>query len=234
MLRLKTNGEVRSGRAARKTGQFAAVTASSGSGFAGGGPAAEHAGRADAHRYRHRRSRADADATAKIAAAAPVTYDNKYEIYGGINFMNFQAGQHLPKRMNLGGGELLGTYWLSTKFLRDLGRAEYRGEAGTTPVFAKPNGFRTIDSRPLVYMNMGMVGAQYRGPKNQYAALNYHGLCRRVARDVRLHARRTAGSADWSQVTGLYSNRTKPMVALGGSVDFNLYEELGDTGFRRI
>ena len=23
-------------------------------------------------------------------------------------------------------------------------------------------------------MNMGMLGAQYRGPKNQYAAINYH------------------------------------------------------------
>ncbi len=28
----------------------------------------------------------------KIGPAAPVTYDNKWEIYGGINFMNFQAG----------------------------------------------------------------------------------------------------------------------------------------------
>src|ERR1700755_3607683 len=41
-------------------------------------------------------------ANTKIALAAPVTYDNKYEFYVGINFMNFQAGQSLPKRMNLG------------------------------------------------------------------------------------------------------------------------------------
>ena len=41
-----------------------------------------------------------------------MTYDNKYEVYGGLNYMNFQAGQNLPKRMNLGGGEFLGTYWL--------------------------------------------------------------------------------------------------------------------------
>jgi len=39
--------------------------------------------------------------TSKIATAAPVTYDNKYELYGSINFMNFMAGQNLPKRMNL-------------------------------------------------------------------------------------------------------------------------------------
>ena len=29
----------------------------------------------------------------KIALAAPVTYDNKYEFYGSINFMNFMAGR---------------------------------------------------------------------------------------------------------------------------------------------
>ncbi len=28
----------------------------------------------------------------KIGPAAPVTYDNKWEVYGGINFMNFQGG----------------------------------------------------------------------------------------------------------------------------------------------
>src|ERR1700678_601215 len=75
----------------------------------------------------------------KIGPAAPVTYANRYEIYGGLNFMDFQAGQALPKRMNLGGGEFLATYWLPGDhwFTRNLGLAlDYRGEAGTTPVFA--------------------------------------------------------------------------------------------------
>jgi hypothetical protein len=40
----------------------------------------------------------------KIGPDAPVTYDNRYEAYGGFSFMNFQAGQNLPTRMNLGGG----------------------------------------------------------------------------------------------------------------------------------
>ncbi len=71
------------------------------------------------------------DRGSKIALAAPVTYDNKYEVFGGLNFMNFQAGQGLPKRMNLGGGEILGTYWLTKSI--GLG-ADYRIDAGTTPV----------------------------------------------------------------------------------------------------
>ena len=61
----------------------------------------------------------------KIGPAAPPSYDNRYEIFGGLNFMNFQGGQALPSRMNLGGGELLGTYWL-TKKLGGFGRLSYR------------------------------------------------------------------------------------------------------------
>jgi len=148
----------------------------------------------------------------KIGPAAPVTYANRYEIYGGLNFMNFQGGQSLPNRMNMGGGELLGTYWL-TKHL-GLG-ADYRVEAGTTPVFANPY----VNNRPLVYMHIGMLGAQWRGPKNQYVAVNYHG-----------YAGVGAGIFDYSlkdvptefrSTIGLYTNRTKPIAALGGSIDFN-------------
>ena len=149
-------------------------------------------------------------ATGKLGPAAPVTYLNKYEFYGGINLMTFQAGQSLPKRMNLGGVEVLGTYWLTHRI--GLG-AEYRGEAGTTPVLANP-----YTTRPLVYMHMGLFGAQFRGPKNQHAALNYHAYGG-VAHGV---FDNSTGNipAQYNNV-GLYSNRTKPIVALGASIDFN-------------
>ncbi len=158
--------------------------------------------------------RAEAQTQTKLGPAAPVSYDNKFEVYGGLNFMNFQAGQALPKRMNLGGGEILGTYWLT----RTLGLGlEYRGEAGTTPVDSNPYGI----SRPLVFMNVGMVGAQYRGPKNQHAAVNYHaygGLANGVFDDGTAGNGVIAGNA---VDVGLYSNRTKPIFAVGGSIDFN-------------
>ena len=51
---------------------------------------------------------ASAQAQTKLGPAAPVTYDNKYEVYGGLNFMNFMAGQDIPRRMDFGGGELEG------------------------------------------------------------------------------------------------------------------------------
>jgi hypothetical protein len=163
-----------------------------------------------------------AEAQSKLGPGAPVSYANRFELYGGLNFMNFQAGQDLPKRMNLGGGEISGTYWFTHSWGAVL---EYRGEAGTTPVFSNPYGI----SRPLVYMNMGLAGAQYRGPKNQFAAINYHaygGLSRGTfdggtAGNGTGPGAVSAGATVNAQDVGLYSNRTKPIFALGGSLDLN-------------
>jgi hypothetical protein len=151
-------------------------------------------------------------AKTKIGFIAPVTYDNKYEFYGGFNFMNFQAGQALPTRMNLAGTELLGTYWVTPKW--GLG-ADYRGEWGTTPVHPNPY----ISGRPLISLNLGMLGAQYRGPRNQYAALNFHGYFG-VAHGAFNHDTGVVPPAALTQI-GLYTDRTKPIAALGGSVDIN-------------
>src|ERR1039457_5187404 len=54
-----------------------------------------------------------AQAQTRIGPAPPITYDNKYEVYGGLNYMNFMAGEELPKRMNLGGAEIGGTWWMT-------------------------------------------------------------------------------------------------------------------------
>lgn len=143
----------------------------------------------------------------KIGPAAPVTYDNKYEIFGGLNFQTFQAGQNLPKRMNLGGGEVLATYWVTPKIGPGI---EWRGDWGTTPV--KPN--IQFNGRALASLNGVLAGLQYRGPKNQYAALNYHA-----------YFGASYGKFDYTRpdptVLGMYTNRMKPIAALGGSVDIN-------------
>jgi hypothetical protein len=149
----------------------------------------------------------------KIGPAAPVTYDNKYEIYGGANFMNFMAGQDLPKRVNMGGGEVLGTYWITPKL--GLG-AQWRGEWGNTPVRANP----FVTNRPLVSMQMALFGAQYRGPKNRYAAINYHAYAGPAFGNFTHSTGHVPATA--LPLLGLYTNRTAPIVALGGSVDFNV------------
>jgi hypothetical protein len=156
--------------------------------------------------------RAEAQAQGKLAAAPPVTYANRYELYGGINFQNFQAGQNLPTRMNLGGVELLGTYWISPKW--GVG-ADLRGEAGTTPVFPNP-----YTRRPLVVLYEGLAGAEYRGPKNQRAALNFHAF------GGIAHGDFTRTPLPPGEDVGLYTNRTKPMAAIGASLDYNRSRQL--------
>jgi len=236
MLRLKTIGEVRTA-GARKTGNravtgFLAGILTVGLLMAGGMQARAQGTVATPTQQ------PVPIAGSKIALAAPVTYDNKYELFGGLNFMNFQAGQALPKRMNLGGGEVLGTYWLPGDhwFTRNIGvGADYRIDAGTTPVFAnagitKPNanGQTGINNRPLVYLNTVMGGVQYRSRfRNQYAALNFHGYGG-VSHGTFNYSLKdlVVPLAQAYAATGLYSNRTKPIAALGASIDFNLSKRM--------
>ncbi len=162
-----------------------------------------------------------AQAQTKLGPAAPVTYDNKYEVYGGLNFMNFMAGQELTRRMDFGGGELEGTYWVTPKW---GAAAEYRGEAGTTPVL--PNAGTYGIHRPLAYMNMVLFGAQYRWMQNQHAALDLHAY---AGPSYGVFDAGTAGAgptpgisaASNARLVGLYSNHTAAIFALGGSVDMN-------------
>jgi len=161
-----------------------------------------------------------AQAQTKLGPAAPVTYDNKYEVYGSLNFMNFMAGQALTRRMDFGGGEFEGTYWVKPNWGLAV---DYRGEAGTTPVY--PNAFIYGIHRPLVYMNMVLFGVQYRWVKNQYAALDLHayggpsyGVFDAGTYGAGLYAGHAAYNAN--QI-GLYADHTAPIFALGGSIDMN-------------
>ena len=152
--------------------------------------------------------------TAKIEANRIASYDNKYEVYGGLSFMNGQAGQNLPKRYNMGGGEGMFTYWVGDH----LGIAgDYRIEAGTTPLI--PNRYY---NRVLVTQNIYSGGVQWRGVKNRYAAIDYHALFG-ASKGVFDHAIQNypGGSPVTAAQVGLYPNTTTPWGAVGGSIDFN-------------
>jgi hypothetical protein len=133
--------------------------------------------------------------------------------------MSFKAGEHLPKFMNFGGAVAQGTYWLNDHVGVGL---QYRGQAGTTPVFAGADLYHI--SRPLVYMNMGLAGVEYRGPKNQYVAVNYHGYFG-VSHGTFSDTRKP-DEPFFYQVTGLYRDSTKPIAYLGGSIDYNLSKKV--------
>jgi len=140
----------------------------------------------------------------------PVTYTEKYEAYLGASFLNGQAGQNLPKRINMGGGEAMATYYVAPR----IGPAvDFRYEWGTTPVLPNSN---NIPTRPVVYQTIGMVGAQYRGYRTQRFAINYHAFAGVSA----LKTTNDLNGVPPAQV-GLYTNRVKPMATVGGSIDIN-------------
>ena len=71
---------------------------------------------------------------------------------------------------------------------------------------------------------MVLFGAQYRGPKNHYAAINYHAYAGPAFGNF------THSTGDvppqYLPLLGLYANHTAALVALGGSVDFNRSKNL--------
>jgi hypothetical protein len=167
------------------------------------------------------------------AALAPYIgpkYDNRWEIYGGLNFMNGQAGQLQPgRRYNMGGAEGMGTYWLTNK----LGvAADIRFGAGTTPVLSP------FYNRVVVMQTIGSGGVQYRGPKNRYVAIDFHALGGGTYGDFNYavnHFPKSPEHPEGSPVSacaadqtsaqtgnlGLYCNHVAPYGAVGGSIDFN-------------
>ena len=187
----------------------------------------------------HAQVAAPGSAPMKPVVSAPIeqytgpTYDNRWEVYGGLNFMNGQAGQALPKRYNMGGGELMGTYWLGNATVKKLGViADYRIGAGTTPVLSP------YYNRVLVYQNIISGGVEYRGPKNRYAAVDYHalvggsyGVFDNAVKNYPVNANTPSGSpavacpteitASKPTTVGLYCNHMAPWAAIGGSIDFN-------------
>jgi hypothetical protein len=154
-----------------------------------------------------------------IATAAPVTYDNTYEVFGGLSYMRFKAGPYLVQGMNMGGGELMGTYWLHNGAGRYIAPnrlgfdADYRFEAGTTPVAV--NAYNL--NRTLVYQNILMGGVSLRGPRNQFFATNLHVL---AGRSWANFSHGTLPAAP-PQAVGLYTDRSAFISAIGMSLDIN-------------
>jgi hypothetical protein len=166
-------------------------------------------------------------AVAALAPASGPTYDNQWEIYGGLLYMNGQAGQALPKHYNMGGGEVEATYWLggpANGYIRShLGvSAEARFAAGTTPVL--PNQYNL--NRILIQQTIGAGGLTWRGPKNRYVAIDYHALggvdYGKFDTAITGYPPSSQGVVPPStQSVGVYSNHTAGWGVAGGSIDFN-------------
>jgi hypothetical protein len=176
-----------------------------------------------------------APGTAPLAVAPPAytgpKYTNHWEVYVGLNLMNGQAGQLLPKRYNMGGMEGMATYWFGTArdgfFKSHFGLdADYRFGAGTTPVLSP------YYNRVVIMQSIASGGISYKGPRNRYIAINYHALGGVTSGTFDYAVNHYPGGSPVStcpsnQQTGqkanlgLFCNGTSPYGAVGGSIDFN-------------
>ena len=171
---------------------------------------------------------ATGNAAAALEQNAVTKYDNRWEVYGGLAYANGQAGQNLAKHYNMGGVEVMGTYWLGSHFgipSNHLGVvADYRDGFGTSPVLPQASIFGL--NRILVYQNIFSGGLQYRWIKNRYVALDLHGLAgaSHGTFDTAITGYPTNMYTSQQPTTafvGVYSNSTTPWGAAGGSIDFN-------------
>lgn len=149
----------------------------------------------------------------------PVTYTEKYEVFGGLNFLNGQAGQNIPKRYNMGGGEVMGTYWITPKW---GAAADLRWDGGTTPALpAAQSTNPKIQTLPFVSQMIYMGGAQYHWIGNQRAGINLHALAGASSGNFDHSNPAGLSSQTFFNTTGLYTNRTAFNGVVGGSIDFN-------------
>jgi hypothetical protein len=165
---------------------------------------------------------------AELAPGKGPSYENRWDVYGGLAFANGQAGQNLPKRFNMGGGEGQFTWWVPGHLDNRLGlSADYRFGAGTTPVLPNP-----IYNRPLVMEHIFAGGAQWRGPRNRYVAINYHAFAggaygifdettNSYPHGPSPYSACPVQTAGQLGNLGMYCNHVAPWAAAGGSIDFN-------------
>lgn len=153
-----------------------------------------------------------------FAPAAPATYTEKFEIYGGLLFMNGMAGEHLTERYNMGGGEGMLTWYVTPKW---GAVGDFRWAGGTTPMLATGQA-AGVQTRPFVSQTIGMGGVQYRWLHNRHAALQLHALGG-VSHGTFSHSLHVApvSGIDTLTATGLYSDRSTGMGVVGASIDVN-------------
>jgi len=173
-------------------------------------------------------------ATVPLVAYTGPKYDNRWQFYGGLLYMNGQAGQSLPNRFNMGGAELMGTYWLGQKPVKTWGVvADYRLGAGTSQT--GPTGATIGLNRVLVYENIFTGGVEYRTPfRNRYVAVDAHAMAggaygvfdhaiRNYPNQSALYIAACPAEQDSAHPVSLmmYCNHVSPYGTTGISIDFN-------------
>lgn len=140
---------------------------------------------------------------------AGVRYDNRWQLYFGAGYRHFNAGPNLFQGAQMGGPDVQITRRLSTHWAATGNARGYWGTSGATP-----NKYGIAG--PLVSEYLFLAGPEYRGPRNEHAAVNFHAL---VGGAYGIY------DADLGKIppgaVGFYNNGLSVAGAFGGSLDLN-------------
>ena len=140
---------------------------------------------------------------------ANVRYDNKYDVSVGMAYAHMKAGPNLLQGANLGGIDLMGSYWFSKRWgLEGSGRG-YLGTSGAAPNPYSING-------PFIMEYFFTAGPEWLGPHNKHGALIAHALVGGVYGNFEQNLRGQSPA-----VVGFYNSQLAPAFIIGGHIDLN-------------
>ena len=140
---------------------------------------------------------------------AGVRYDYRWETYGGFAYSHFNAGPNLLQGANLGGFDIQGARFFTSRW---AAAANVRGYYGTSGVVPNPYNIKG----PFVSEYMFLVGPEYRGPSNEHGSITLHALVGGAYGNFE----HDIGNVPPGEL-GLFSNQLAFGMAVGGSIDLN-------------
>ncbi len=143
-----------------------------------------------------------------------VTYNNRYEVYGGAAYAHFDAGPNILQGANLGGFDAQAARFFTRKW---AAAGNVRGYFGTSG--AVPNAFNIRG--PFVDEIFFLGGPEYRAASNQHASITLHALFGGVHGSFDSALNDEAGNRVDPSVVGFFNNQTTFGAAIGGSIDLN-------------
>ena len=148
---------------------------------------------------------------------ANVRYDNKYDLAVGLAYAHMKAGPNLLQGSNLGGLDVMGSYWFSRRWgLEGSGRG-YLGTSGAAPnAFVSSGGNTENIQGPFIMEYFFTAGPEWLGPHNKHGALLAHFLVGGVYGNFEQNFRGQSPA-----VAAFYNTQVAPAFIVGGHIDLN-------------
>jgi hypothetical protein len=143
---------------------------------------------------------------------AGVRYDNRFDISLGLAYDHMKAGPTLLQGSNLGGLDVMGSYWFSKNWAVEGSGRAYYGTSGAGPNSIQQGGIQG----PVVSQYFFTAGPEWLGPHNKHGALIAHVLVGGVYGDFQ-HDLLGASPA----LVDFYNNQVAPAAIIGGHMDLN-------------